>query len=576
MATWTGKRRLFLALLACVSTVGDVPLVLHHQGRILVDSRVFEGEGDFKFALVDAGAGEIFWANASDLDLDGEPDAAVTLPVSRGLYSVLLGDASVSHMAPLTPAVFANEAVYLRIWFDDGVSGFRLLQPDHRLAAAPYAVMAAAVPDGAIDAAKLAPSVLAGLNGQVAALEQRMADLSDQLSALSGAVGGGSFAGMTAVSATPNDPALVAQGFALFMTVPAPGWSDGTPVGEPLPRFGQTGVWTSGELFVWGGELASGVLSGSGALYRPEPEAWREISPLDAPVARSGHGTAWTGTEAIVWGGSAGGSFLASGGAYDPVAQAWRPLPEGPVGRVGHVAAWTGSRFLVWGGRNATGLLAEGAFWEPGAAQWTELSLPGAPAARHLATGVLAGDKLLFWGGEGEAGPVGDGARLELNSGGVPSAWSPLSLSGAPSARSGHAAVWTGQQMVIWGGRNAAGELVGDGAAYDPATDVWEALPTDGAPTARRGHAAVWTGQEMLVVAGETAAGPTAEGHAYDPVARRWRALSTAGNPLARRNPTAVWTGTEILVFGGRNATQAIGSLERLTPQPTWYFHRKP
>jgi hypothetical protein len=128
--------------------------------------------------------------------------------------------------------------------------------------------------------------------------------------------------------------------------------------------------------------------------------------------------------------------------------------------------------------------------------------------------------------------------------------------------------------MIVWGGRNAFGVPLNDGAAYDPATGQWEAVPA--APGARSDHAAVWTGREMLVVGGRDAAGPAASGYAYDPVAGSWRTLSGEGHPLPRQNPAAVWTGTEIIVEGGVNAEgQPVGTAQRLTPEPTWYFYRK-
>ena len=67
---------------------------------------------------------------------------ASTIPVNKGLYSVLLGDTSISNMIALPTSVFTNSDVWLRVWFDDG-SGLQQLSPDQRLAAAPYALQAA-------------------------------------------------------------------------------------------------------------------------------------------------------------------------------------------------------------------------------------------------------------------------------------------------------------------------------------------------------------------------------------------------------------------------------------------------
>ncbi|MBA2528418.1 MAG: hypothetical protein H0V19_00390, partial [Euzebyales bacterium] len=45
--------------------------------------------------------------------------------------------------------------------------------------------------------------------------------------------------------------------------------------------------------------------------------------------------------------------------------------------------------------------------------------------------------------------------------------------------RAGHVAVWTGDQLVVWGGREVTGRRLprGDGAAYNPGTDRWRRLP---------------------------------------------------------------------------------------------------
>ena len=55
--------------------------------------------------------------------------------------------------------------------------------------------------------------------------------------------------------------------------------------------------------------------------------------------------------------------------------------------------------------------------------------------------------------------------------------------------------------MIIWGGFGVAGTL-GDGAAYDPLTDGWSPTPSWGAPSARSVHGAVWTGSEMIIWGG--------------------------------------------------------------------------
>src|SRR5438552_5208528 len=77
--------------------------------------------------------------------------------------------------------------------------------------------------------------------------------------------------------------------------------------------------------------------------------------------------------------------------------------------------------------------------------------------------------------------------------------WHPIAEQGAPDARYFHTAVWTGSEMIIWGGSG----LRDDGARYNPSPDTWTPVSDNGAPLPRSNHVAVWTGSEMLVWGGE-------------------------------------------------------------------------
>ena len=79
--------------------------------------------------------------------------------------------------------------------------------------------------------------------------------------------------------------------------------------------------------------------------------------------------------------------------------------------------------------------------------------------------------------------------------------WTATSTANAPSARSYHTAVWTGSEMIVWGGY-ASSAYLNTGGRYDPPTDTWTATSTTNAPEARYNHAAVWTGSEMIVWGG--------------------------------------------------------------------------
>ena len=70
----------------------------------------------------------------------------------------------------------------------------------------------------------------------------------------------------------------------------------------------------------------------------------------------------------------------------------------------------------------------------------------------------------------------------------------------APYGRSYHSALWTGTEMLVWGGY--AGASLGLGGRYSVLTGIWTSTTNTGAPPNRSGHTAVWTGSEMLVFGG--------------------------------------------------------------------------
>ena len=145
-----------LVFVALAPLQAQVPQLINYQGRVAVGAVNFDGSGQFKFALVDTAGNSTYWSNDGTSTAGSEPTTAVTLTVSKGLYSVLLGDATLPNMAIVPSTVFTNPDVRLRVWFNDGTNGFQLLTPDQRIAAVGYAMIAGSVPDGAITSTKIA------------------------------------------------------------------------------------------------------------------------------------------------------------------------------------------------------------------------------------------------------------------------------------------------------------------------------------------------------------------------------------------------------------------------------------
>src|SRR4051812_21467150 len=148
-------------LLLAAPLLAQVPQLINYQGRIAVGTVNYDGSGAFKFALVNAAGTTTYWSNDGTSTAGSQPTAAVTLTVTKGLYSVLLGDTTIAGMPAAIPAaVWTNADVRLRVWFNDGRNGSQLLTPDQRLAPNGYlsdgSVASAALADGAITSPKLA------------------------------------------------------------------------------------------------------------------------------------------------------------------------------------------------------------------------------------------------------------------------------------------------------------------------------------------------------------------------------------------------------------------------------------
>jgi hypothetical protein len=168
---------------------------------------------------------------------------------------------------------------------------------------------------------------------------------------------------------------------------------------------------------------------------------------------------------------------------------------------------------------------------------WTPTSHTNVPSARSRPTAVWTGSEMIVWGGQDSNNYTNSGGRYDPST----DSWTATSTTNAPIARSYHTAVWSGSEMIVWGGL-APGSLLNTGGRYNPNTDTWTATSTL-APAARYIHTAVWAGSEMIVWGGTTPTGDTNTGGKYNPNTDTWMATSTTNAPDARDSHTAVWTG---------------------------------
>jgi cellulose/xylan binding protein with CBM9 domain/fibronectin type III domain protein/galactose oxidase-like protein len=342
-------------------------------------------------------------------------------------------------------------------------------------------------------------------------------------------------------------------------------------------RVGHSTVFTGTEVIIWGGGR-QGVFLNDGARYNLANNTWTPISQTGAPAGRWHHAAVWTGTEMIVWGGRA--NFFANnhfnnGAAYNPANNTWRPITSfgAPVGRSHMAAVWTGSQMLIWAGIGDGDVqLADGVRYTVGTDSWGSIGGPSLEA-RHEPSAVWTGTEMIVFGGLKYDPTVnnwftfGDGARYNPAN----NTWTLVNSVGAPSSRTAPSALWTGTEMLIWGGRYLPDyTILNTGARYNPANNTWTPMTTVNAPQARLYHAGVWTGSEMIIWGGHIDSAGTAvnTGGLYNPSCDSWRATPATGAPTARffgRMDSGIWTGNNgMFIYGGW------GPIPRnLTPQPS-------
>ncbi|MFP3907907.1 MAG: kelch repeat-containing protein, partial [Acidimicrobiales bacterium] len=344
--------------------------------------------------------------------------------------------------------------------------------------------------------------------------------------------------------------------------------------GAPIEaRLNSSATWSGDRLFVWGGGDAEGV-EADGAVFDPSTQGWSTVPA--APIEpRWGHHAFWAGDRLLVWGGTAGPDHLAEcftdGALYDPASSTWEAIPPAPGAdqRCGASAVWTDDELVVFGGYDDTGpptpgsVLGDGAAFDPDTGEWR--SIPSAPVEpRYSADAVWTGREVIVVGGTGDAGPdevgspLGDGAAYDPGS----DQWRTIA-SWPLEPRTGAAAVWSGDEMVVVGGREVDVEDGGtqdfdDGAAYDPRADTWRSIADH--PGDPRVDASVARGDQVIYLIGGDSVGDGAgdapddlsiHAMAWDPETDQWYELpDPPGTP--RTNHTATWTGDELLVWGGQ------------------------
>ena len=222
--------------------------------------------------------------------------------------------------------------------------------------------------------------------------------------------------------------------------------------------------------------------------------------------------------------------------------------PSGFGWRGSTTVVWTGEQVLVVGGGSGVDDSPAWLAYDPVADAWDEFTVDSPPDGRWVGHGgVWTGTELVFF--------ADDGLALDPQTG----SWRVLAAS--PLAeRLAATVVWTGEEIIVWGGCDAsipqcddfARGLLTDGAIYEPSSDRWREMAASPLPPGNRPSAA-WTGTEVIYYAGLVEPGTAAAADvpiaaSYDPALDRWTVLPEPPF-VARQLLGLAWSASSDLLF---------------------------
>jgi len=286
------------------------------------------------------------------------------------------------------------------------------------------------------------------------------------------------------------------------------------PIGD---RQRMAGVWSGTEVLYWGGDsLSSNEFFADGAAYDPGTDAWRVIAP--SPLeARGGPVADMVGEVMLVWGGVTQCCPIdsvihdTSAAAYDPVTDSWFGLGDVP-------APWSGD-----GGGEVTMMVGDSLYvfrgqrlgrYDPVGDEWRELPpLPSFPDPRCDMTGGPAGiaeasgTTIFTWSGgcEPELGAAFDVAAGEWR----------RTAQAPPSGSAWRSPTSSNDDVVFLITSTTGGPEEAAVHAYVTGDDHWVGLPPMPAGTVGSGVQLVWTGSELLAWGGWQESGPALSGAVY-------------------------------------------------------------
>jgi N-acetylneuraminic acid mutarotase len=509
--------KILILLFGVAISVHAVPPVLNYAGQVAVNGEAFDGNGLFKFALVNADGTTTYWSNDGTSVEGSEPQASVAVSVNGGLYSILLGNTAQQGMGAIDPAVFAQHTdAKLRVWFSDGVNGFQQLSPDRPFASVPYAFSAgtaqtagsAQIANGAVNLGMLAEEVKGQINAPISLSrlsEEVVADINATI-------------GMNRLSTEVTEK-LNQEKTTNNYNAPSVGSLLAVPYGSDAP-------------------------AGYSLYQRGEPKelVWEEKAPVS--VARG----AYDGVEVL------NGKIYLIGGRnytdninyntferYSSDSDTWETIESMSTARGGVAAASFASKLYAIGGRNSSSAYHSTVeIFDPLSDNWSSgTSLPN-PLAYASA---VNGDDVLYIIGGSSPGDSNQLLKLDVDS----EQW--VALEQMPTARHNLSAVWFNDRLWAIGGKKS-GTKTNVVESYDPVSNSWK---TETPLLQARLNPSSWIYEGNLYTGGGLGNSTLSSIELYDPVIKQW--ANHGSFPENKYAADAVVLKDNVYVIAGHNGS---------------------
>jgi N-acetylneuraminic acid mutarotase len=512
--------KILILLVGVAISLQAVPPVLNYAGQVAVNGEAFDGNGLFKFALVNDAGTTTYWSN-DGTSVDGsEPQASVAVPVNGGLYAVLLGNTAQQGMGAIDPAIFAQHTdAKLRVWFSDGVNGFQQLSPDRPFASVPYAFNS--------ESAKSADTAL---NAETAKTADSANVATTAMAVQAGAVTSSMLAS-NAVTSDKLSPQIKAD---INATIGMNRLS--TEVKEKLNQEKTTTNYNAPSV---GSLLAvpygSDAPAGYSLFQRGEQPrlVWEEKAPVS--VARYAYGGVEVLGGKIYFVGGNNGSSKNITERYDPATNTWEMLASMSVARAGVATAVLNGKFYAIGGQD----LITVEVYDPSTDSWSYVG--SLPNTNYGGSAVAVAGKIYLFGGTSSPNQV---LSFDPSS----NQWS--AKANMPTSRFSHKVVFF--QNRIWaisGNDNGSASI--NVESYDLESDSWQTEASLNSPVI---WGVAWVANGLIYIGG----GHNGSQHLssisfYDPKLEKW--LDAGQFPEVKYASDSVVLNDKVYVIAGHNGS---------------------